>query len=226
MGEAWIIYYTRVMSPQYILVIAVMVVMGWFAFGVIFNLRRGEALIRWMKGGLPRIGEKTTFRWMGTSVNQMIIAQAKKPFRRLETLIVLAPRDVPWLWLAAAFQGRKDTMIFRAQLHSAPLMDCDLADPASWTGRMALREATRRGWESQPYQDLQLMAPGGMLDQASVALGELYSQVGQLAEHCRRISLRRDTPHLELHISFPDHRRQEAASWFEKFRELARSVGE
>ena len=27
------------MNPQYILVIAVVIIMGWFAFGVIYNLR-------------------------------------------------------------------------------------------------------------------------------------------------------------------------------------------
>jgi hypothetical protein len=81
-------------NPQYILVAAVILFMGWFAIGVVYNLRRGEALLKWMQGGLPSIGQKTTFRWLGTSVAELVIAHAKKPFRRLETLLVLKPRDV------------------------------------------------------------------------------------------------------------------------------------
>jgi hypothetical protein len=55
-------------NPQYLLVVAVAIVMGWFAFGVIYNLRRGDKLLKWMQTGLPRIGTRTTFRWLGTSV--------------------------------------------------------------------------------------------------------------------------------------------------------------
>jgi hypothetical protein len=84
-------------NPQYILVVAVIVLMGWFAIGLIYNLRRGDALLKWMQDGLPSIGQKTTFRWLGTSVAELVIAHAKKPFRRLETLLVFKPRDVFWI---------------------------------------------------------------------------------------------------------------------------------
>ena len=56
------------MNAQYILVIALVIIMGWFAFGVVYNLRRGDALLKWMQNGLPGIGQLTTFRWLGTSV--------------------------------------------------------------------------------------------------------------------------------------------------------------
>ncbi len=93
------------MNPQYILVIVVIVVMGWFAIGFIYNLRRGDAVLKWMQAGLPDIGPRTTFRWLGTSVAELVIAKAKNPFRRLETLLVLAPRDVFWMMIVSAFQA-------------------------------------------------------------------------------------------------------------------------
>src|SRR5512138_3023837 len=113
-------------NPQYILVIAVIIVMGWFAIGVLYNLRRGDRLLKWMQGGLPSIGQKTTLRWLGTSVAELVIAHAKKPFRRLETLLVFRPRDVFWMTILAYFQGRSDIVIFRAQLTIAPATDLEL----------------------------------------------------------------------------------------------------
>ena len=59
------------MDPQYILVIAVVIIMGWFAIGVIFNLRSGDALLKWIQNGLPIIGLRTTFLWLGTSVAEL-----------------------------------------------------------------------------------------------------------------------------------------------------------
>src|ERR1041385_6674862 len=129
------LYYTEInylkslprctVNPQYILVIAVIIIMGWFAFGVLYNLRRGDRLLKWMQAGLPGIGQKTTFRWLGTSVAELVIARAKKPFRRLETLLVFRPRDVFWMAILAYFQGRSDIVIFRAHLATTPVADLD-----------------------------------------------------------------------------------------------------
>jgi len=213
-------------DPKYWLVVAAMVIMGWFAFGIIYNLRRGEALLRWLQIGLPRIGERTTFRWLGSSVAEMVIAKAKNPFRRLETLVVLAPRDVPWMWLWALLRGRRDTLIFRAHLAVAPRLDLELADPTSWTGRTALNEVTKRGWESRAYENgLQLMAPQGLLNLAGNTVASLNTQAEQLAPKFWRFSLRKEAPHLEIHIPFPNTQ-TDARNWFDILHRLAQQVGE
>src|SRR5512134_4135960 len=119
-----------------------------------------------MQEGLPGIGQRTTFRWLGTSVAELVIARAKKPFRRLDTLLVLKPRDIFWMTILAQFQGRGDIVIFRAQLNTAPLMDLELVDPKTWSGRNALKQVTERKWEGKSYGDLQLLAPMGLLNLA------------------------------------------------------------
>lgn len=214
------------MDPQYILVIAVMIIMGWFAFGVLYNLRRGNALLKWMQNGLPGIGQKTTFRWLGTSVAELVIAHAKKPFRRLETLLVLKPRDVFWMTILAYFQGRNDIIIFRAQLTTAPPVDLELVDPETWSGRTAARQLAGRRWESRTYQDMQLMAPMGLLDLAANTLDSLKVPMQRLSSRYARFSLRRDVPNLELHAPFPAFRTLDAREYFEALRGLARAVSE
>jgi hypothetical protein len=213
-------------DPQYILVVAVVIIMGWFGFGVIYNLRRGDALLKWMQSGLPDIGQRTTFRWLGTSVAELVIAHAKNPFRRLETLLVLKPRDVFWMTIMAYFQGRDDIVIFRAQLSTPPLLDLDLVDPKTWSGRNSLKQASERKWESRSYKDMQLLAPRKLLDLATRTLDGLASPMQNLSPRYARFGLRRNEPNLELHVPFPQYRHADAARYFEVLRELARAVGE
>ena len=214
------------MNPQYILIAAVIILMGWFALGVVYNLRRGDALLKWMQHGLPSIGQKTTFRWLGTSVAEMVIAHAKKPFRRLETLLVLKPRDVFWMTIMAYLQRREDIVIFRAQLTTPPLTDLELVDPKSWSGRGALQQLAERKWESREYRGLQLMAPEGLLDLAANTLDRLSLPMQKFSDHYARFSLRRDTPNLELHVPFPAYQTRAAGGYFEALRQLAHAIGE
>ena len=216
------------MDPQYILVIAVIIIMGWFGFGVLYNLRRGDAVLKWMQGGLPGIGQRTTFRWLGTSVAELVIAHAKKPFRRLETLLVLKPRDVFWMTILAYFQGRADVVIFRAQLSTAPRVDLELVDPKTWSGRNTLKQVTERNWESKTYQGLQLLAPKGLLDLATKTMEGLAAPMQNLSPHYARFSLRRDAsqPNFEVHVPVPQVRRESASQYFESLRALARAVSD
>ena len=216
------------MNFQYILIIAVIILMGWFAFGMIFNLRRGDALLKWMQYGLPKIGQRTTFRWLGTSVAELVIAQAKKPFRRLETLVVLKPRDIFWMTILAYFQGREDMVIFRAQLSTAPLVDLELVDPKTWSGRTTLKQLAERKWESKAYQDMLLLAPKGLLDLATSVVDKLIVPMQNFSPRYVRFSLRRDASrtNLELHVPFPQERAESANQYFETLRALARAVSE
>ncbi len=212
------------MDPQYILVAAVIILMGWFAIGVVYNLRSGDALLKWMQSGLPSIGQKTTFRWLGTSVAELVLAHAKNPFRRLEVLLVFKPRDVFWLTLMATMQGRSDIVIFRGQLTTAPLVDLELIDPASWSGRTVSRQLANRRWESQSYRGLQLMAPAGLIGLATETLDRLAVPMENLSAHYTRFSLRRDSPHFEVHVPFPAYRTLDARQYFESLRGLARAI--
>lgn len=214
------------MNSQYIVIIAVAIFMGWFALGMIYNLRRGDALLKWMQGGLPLIGQRTTFRWLGTSVAEMGIAKAKRPFQRLDTLLVLKPRDVFWMTIIAFFQGRDDVLIFRAYLNTPPLLDLELADPKTWSGRTALGQASKRGWESADYHGLRMMAPKGLLDLATTTLDQLAIPMQSLSPRYVRFSLRKTAPNLEVHLPFPNPRASDARTYFQSLCDLGRAVGE
>lgn len=214
------------MDSQSIIIAAVAVFMSWFAIGMIYNLRRGDKILKWMQTGLPLIGPRTTFRWLGTSVAEMGIARAKRPFHRMDTLLVLKPRDVFWMTIIAYFQKRNDVLIFRAALNTTPLLDLELADPKSWTGRTALAQTAQRGWEGTDYNGLRLMAPKGLLNLATQTIDRLAEPMQALSPRYIRFSLRKTAPNFELHLPFPDPNAVDAKAYFEALSNLGRAIGE
>ena len=128
----------------------------------------------------------------------------------------------------AYFQGRDDIVIFRAQLSTAPLVDLELVDPKTWSGRNSLKQVLDRKWESKTYQGMQLLAPNGLLDLATTVLDKLAVPMQKLSPRYARFSLRRDAsrPNLELHMPFPAYSSSDATYYFGALRELARTISE
>jgi len=206
---------------QTILAIFVAVVMGWFAFGVIWNIRHGNAVLRWMQDGLPRLGEKTTLRWLGSSAVELSIAKARPPFRRVELLLVMEPRDVPWFWLIARSRGRRDLLIVRGQLVTAPPFEYDLLSPGSWSEREALGRGEARPWESELLDGANFRAPAPTRPLSRrIAPGALEA-ARKIQPAVWRLSSRREFPQLELHVPLPQPRQADARQFFDALRALA-----
>jgi hypothetical protein len=213
-------------SPTAWLFVLVAVVLGWFAYGVIGNIRRGNSVLRWLQGGLPKVGAKTTLRWLGSSVVELKIDDARPPFRSIEILLVLEPRDVPWLWLFARLQGRRDLMIVRGQLSSAPRYEFSLVAPGSWTGRGLPRETTARNWTVEPLETHLLAAGKVTLSMARPQALALLSAAREDYPEIWRLALRKEYPQLELHVPLPRITQDEALAYVERLRTLARKVAD
>jgi hypothetical protein len=89
-----------------------------------------------------------------------------------------------------------------------------------------LEQLAQRKWESKPYQELQLLAPAGLLELATQTLDRLTIPMQKLSDRYIRFSLRRDSsqPNLEVHLPFPIYRALDAKQYFEALRGLARAV--
>jgi hypothetical protein len=184
-----------------VLTLSAFLVVGWFAVGTIWNVRKGSAVMRWMHGGLPLMGERTTVRWLGSSTVEMVIQHAKPPFERVTLVVFLEPRDVPWMWAASRWRGRRDTLIVRARLRTAPRNDVEVLDPASWSGRDALHRFTSEDWLVR-----QPPSPGGLViyhkTPAALALGDtLADRAGRAGIAVRRLSVRRTARAFQVHVA-------------------------
>jgi hypothetical protein len=199
--------------------VAAVAVVAWFAAGTIWNIHAGRELLRWMQGGLPLLGERTTVRWLGSTAVELVIDQGKAQFAKVTVVIFLEPRDLPW-WPLSRMRGRRDTLIIRGVLRRAPSFELEALDPATWSARDALVRVPR-GW-------LHAAAPGGVVvhHAGAPALGHAYAllEIAQRAGmNVWRLSVRRTEPHFQLHVPLPD-RRQGARDLFQAVHALADRV--
>lgn len=177
-----------------------------FALGSSWNLKRGNEALRWLREALPALGERTTMQWLGTSVVKLTIAKAKKPFKDIEILIVMEPRDVPPFWLHGHLNGRRDTLIFRGRLRETPAFELEVLQPALWTGREALNLLDEKAWTKATVDG---DSPGGLValvngKGASEHLQAWLARLRSLPLELARLSLRRSEEyHLQWHVTLP-----------------------
>ncbi len=164
--------------------------------------------MRWMQDGLPVLGSRTTVRWLGSTVAEMMIREAKPPFTSVTLVIFLEPRDLPW-WPISRARGRRDTLIIRGALRRAPAAELEALDPASWSGRDALPRVPRE-WQIRDGK-LKIHHENVAALQRADALLALAERAGL---QVMRLSVRRAEPHFQLHVLLPDRARP-AREFFE-----------
>jgi hypothetical protein len=204
------------------LTILLLVVLLGFAFGTHRNVRRGNDLLRWLQGGLPLIGERTALKWLGSSAVQLDITEPRSPFAQAQIVVVLEPRDVGWLWAWARSRGRRDFLILRGRLQSAPRFEIEAGDRRGWTGRDRLDNLDASAWThiDWGYEAVQV-AHGPDAD--TEAVRSIWDDLTSTSGGVWRLSVRRDAPHLEVHV-MPPGGDESADPLFRAFKELAQTV--
>jgi len=206
-----------------LLVLAVVVVLLWFALGTGRNIRKGNELLRWLQGGLPLLGRRTTLRWLGSSAVRLEIVDPVAPFREAEVVVVLEPRDVGVLWAWARAHRRRDFLIVRARLERAPRFELEVADLHGWTGRDAMRDMDPEAWSFADWTDPPIrVAHGPGADPA--ATRRMWDRLAGASGGIWRLSIRRAPPHLEVHVLPPDTGAVTAEGLFRTVAELARAA--
>ena len=201
-----------------------LVVLGWFVWGTQTNVRAGDHVMKWLQGGLPMIGEKTALHWMGSSVMQLRIAKGKAPFRSAETLVIFEPRDVIFLWLLSRLQGRRDLMIFRGTLNSAPRFELEILDPKGWTTNQTKRDVQKKNWtpmEVAGHASLRAYRSGDADVVTAQRIADLAARAGGKLV---RLSVHRDTPNIEAHWLLPKIETAPARDLFSTIREIGEEV--
>ena len=174
---------------------------AWFFVGGQLNIRRHNQVVRWLQQGQPVMGEKTTFRWLGTTGVHLGINAAREPFKNVEILVLMEPRDVVPLWLLSYAQGRRDVLILRGNLRRHARVEFDLLDTASWSGKQVLARGVPDFWSRASLPDGMLLLTETP-DAASLAQ-HMKPYLSRLTPYLRRVSVRRTVPHVELHLTAP-----------------------
>jgi len=199
-----------------IFILVVILVVGGFALGTQRNIHRGNHAMAWAQGGLPLVGEKTTVRWLGSSVLQLKIQNAKRPFREVEVLFVLEPRDIAPLWFLARTRGRRDLFIFRSRMHKLPEFEFEALEPAAWSARGREAQLRSQKWQPIPARDsLVAYAP-----EPPAAASQLMSLAALAGCPLTRLSIQRRDPNFEVHWPLGELKKLPASTVFETLRKL------
>lgn len=206
------------MSPELgLFIFVVIVVVGWFAAGTYWNVRKGDNAMRWLEDGLPLVGDKTTLHWLGSSAMQLKIEQAKPPFRNAEVLVVLEPRDVSLLWGLARLRGRRDLFIFRGRTRNVPGCEFEAFRPGSWSTRSVESELRSQDWKRVAmdaglvtYAPEAAPAAAGLIEAASLSGCPLV-----------RLAVHRRDPNLEVQWPLDKLKQHPARAVFETLQSVA-----
>jgi len=205
------------MSPNLALfILVILIVVGGFALGTHRNVRRGDDAMRWAQGGLPLVGEKTTLHWLGSSVVQLKIQNAKRPFRDAEVLFVLEPRDIAPLWLLARARGRRDLFIFRSRMHNLPGFEFEAFQPKAWSARGREAQLRNQKWRAVTVRGpLLAYAP-----EPPAAASQLLELVTLSGCPLIRLSIQRNDPNFEVHWPLAELQKLPASTVFETLYKL------
>jgi hypothetical protein len=173
---------------------------AWYFLGMWLNRRRGIYLARALRDRLNALGaEELTGRWVNPSIFQFGARRATSPIGRLEAIIVLESREIPLIWLANLLRGRRDLLVLRMDLRSAPRAGLELeAHPRQ---RKPEREIQRRiaesGWEQAVVGDFMLYHQQG----AAHLKETLAPLLEEWRPYLRRLSISASSPHLLFNFS-------------------------
>jgi hypothetical protein len=208
---------------QSALLILLTVVLLWFAFGRQRNIRKGNDALKWLQGGLPLLGKRTTLKWLGSTALQLNITDPRAPLSEAEVLVVLEPRDLGWLWAWSIRRGRRDFLIIRGGLQGPPSFELEAGDAAGWTREDRLKRLDWGAWSEADWGSEGIRVAHSA-DADPELIRPMWEDLRSLAGSVWRLSVRRDNPHLEVHVPLPDVDKVEVKRVIQAFVELARNV--
>jgi len=180
-------------------IIGLCVILGfWFVVGTVLNGRKVRRISRAAGAALMKYGRLSSTRRLGNSGAQFIVERAEAPFRQIELVFLLEGRENPILWLFERIRGRRDELVLRANLRTAPAQEISLAEHRD----RAFQEQSR-GEQEKPYERIAApagleMARRGAKDDAMVE--RLGRVLGSLGGTVRRVSIQSKEPHLTVRI--------------------------
>jgi hypothetical protein len=180
---------------------AVVVVMGWFALGTGWNIRRGNAILRWLQDGLTLLGTRTTLRWLGSSAVELGIVDPAQPFRDLTVLVVLEPRDVPWLWLLSRSRGRRDLLIVRGSFRRAPMDELEVVAEGSWSASLPVQPGADRleVVDDAPSSGARTRTVARAAGITADSVWRIWEELDAASAGAQHLSIRQTVPHFEAH---------------------------
>jgi hypothetical protein len=194
----------------------------WYIIGWQVNRRHGRRLLEWIIQGLRAFGGQITVSRLGTSGFQVNVKKAHPPFRKIETTILLEPREILLLWLFNLLRGRADYLVFKSTLRASPRGEVEVVKKKGRLARRVLKGLDERAWTRQEtVNGLVTACRGKQGQQQADAISHL---VGDLSPRLLRLSLSKKAPHFLVGLSLAGLDEQSAPLLLSSLQDLAQTV--
>lgn len=197
------------------------ILLVWYVVAHAWNRRIGVSTSEWLRKGLSAFGSLKEVRRMGSlaSAGQLVVQQAVEPFRSLEVVFLLEPRENLPFWIFTHLDGRRDTIVVRANMKTAPVQEFEVAR----SGERGIKKIPA-DLQKKPYELIAgpkefELARRGRRDKAAV--DRLLAFLDCYREAIGRISVQSKEPHLTIQASLPALRKSQPEDFFEAVRQLA-----
>jgi hypothetical protein len=187
----------------------------WYVVASFYNRRLGVSTYRWLQPGVSGLGKITEAKWIGSSGSgaRLGVANAERPFRRVEIAFLLETRELLPLWLINRLRGKRDRLFVRAHLRTVPLGEIEIR-PAGQRQPQNDTASKQNPWVSVERDlpaGLHAAARGRGIEQM---LGILDPMLESLGSNVRQLSLSRSAPHLILEVNFLGLKDEPSATLF------------
>ncbi len=194
----------------------------WYVVGWQMNRRRGGRLLEWIIQGLRAFGGQITVSRLGTSGFQVSVRKAQTPFKRVETTILLQPREILLLWIFNLLRGRTDYLVFKGTLRASPRGGVEVIKKRERLTRRVLKGLDEKTWTRQETASgLVIACRGEKGQQQADAISHL---VEELSPRLLRLSLSKKAPHLLVSLSLAGLDEQSALLLLSSLQDLAQVV--
>lgn len=185
-------------SGQWVVIgICAFLIMGYIR-GYFYNRQHAARISAWLLEGLKAWGQVTSgekLPGMATG-GRLEIQQAVAPFRRVEAVFLLAPRENPLFWIYYRLQGKRDELLVWITFQSKPEQIVEVARNGD------KQFGKRLEAEDKPPLSMLEAPPGLQIASETKEGAALASKVQNFVERypssILRLALRTNKPHLFL----------------------------
>jgi hypothetical protein len=199
---------------QYV-VIGLSIFLGlWYVVGSSTNRKRGLETFRWLRDGLETAGKVTEARWIGSSGSgaRLTVGKANRPFQRIEVVFLLDSRELLPLWLVNLLRGKQDEMILKANLRSLPTSEIEVGHSDSKEIKSLISNKQPSTFQTaSAAAGFEILYKGKAGDEQ---IARLQSFIQQYPVSIKRISLKKQMPHLVLRADLPPLREKNLEEFF------------
>jgi len=207
-------------TGQWVVIVIAAVLIFGYILGYYFNRQRAEQIFKWLKQGLSSLGDVTPgekLPGMATG-GRLEVNQAAAPFKRVEAVYLLAPRENPLFLIFHLLQRRGDELVVWVNYQSKPEQCIEVARKGDRQFEKRLHDTEKPALSM--VEDIHGLQVAEETIPGALPAGKVQSFLANYPSSVIRLAIRPDKPHLYLRTNLRIMNRTSAVDFFASLKEL------